>query len=194
MPILPQVVIQTMQVSLAGAGFLGVSAPQLAQAIGIGFSSYIITSPIIETTNTGTAGAGTGIGVGLILPPPVLIQNLSTSFDSKGIGGLQKFQLIGAISVTVSTALAAASIQTVSAGVGTGAGVVSSVIPVPPSSQGLMVGSFAAMGLLGVLSPSLAIAIAEGIDNSLPSAKGVVAVSGPPSIVPAVGKGIGKLL
>lgn len=194
MPILPQAVTGIMTANLAANAFFGITVPQLAGAFGLGFSSYMVSGPVIQTTDTGTLGAGVGTGPGLILDPLILISSLNATFTAQGIIGAQRTQLINAVALTVSASLPTGIITTASAGVGVGAGIVTSVIPNPALSVPTMIGSFTSFGLLGVLSANLATAIALGIDQALPSSQGAVVIAGPPNIIPGAGVGIGKIL
>lgn len=180
--------------NLAASGILGVSQLQLAQAISSGFVNYVLSSVIVTTADVGVLGNGSGFGQGLFLAPPVLQGALTTTFNGAGITGIFEQPLIFAIANSISQSLLSASILTTSISVGTGVGVVATLLPFSAISVPIMIGSFAAHGILGTFSAPLATAIALGIDASLPSSRGFTVVAGSTSPVPSAGVGIGKIV
>lgn len=180
--------------NLAAAGVIGVSQVQLASAISLGFTSYVLSSVIVNTADVGTLGTGTGFGQGMFLAPPVLQGSLRSTFDGAGIIGPFREPLIFALSNAISQSLLTATISTFDVGVGVGAGVVTTLIPNSVTSVSIMNSMFAANGMIGPMSSNIATAIALGIDAALPSSRGFTVVAGAGSIVPSVGVGIGKLI
>ncbi len=170
----------------------GVSAINVATAVSLGFCEYAITSLTVESVDVGAVGAGVGAGVGIFISSSALIASLTSSFESAGIHGPMKNPLISAISNTVSDMLKLSIITTVNAGVGIGTGKVS-VIPSPSSSIPIMMYNFLSLGLIGIASPTISKAIAQGIDQAMISATGFIIISGPAGPSPGVGTGIGKI-
>lgn len=194
MALLPPAVTALVAANLVGVGIVGISTAQLSLAVGNGFAGYMVSAPVVTTADVGTLGAGAGLGFGLVVPPPVLIAAFQATFTANGINGPSRQQLILGLSNALSQSLLAAQIVTADAGVGVGTGTVVSVLPVPAVSVPLMIASFLGAGLVGVASFNLAAAIAQGVDQSLGSAKGQTVIVGPPSIAPGAGVGVGRLV
>lgn len=192
MALTPGAVAGLLQASLAGASVLGTAAPQLAASIAAGFVSYVTSAPTVQTADVGTLGAGVGNGVGLIVSPGAISGPLSGFFIANGIAGVVKDAVAAAIGSALSTALASAQILTTHPGTGVGTGTVLTVIPVPGASVPAMVAAFS--GLLGTSSAAFATSVAQAVDAALPTARGVVAITGPSSPYPGGGTGVGKIL
>ncbi len=190
----PASVTGLLQASFAGAGVQGQYAPQLALAIGQGFASYVTSSPIVQTADVGTLGAGAGVGFGLIVAPPALQGALSAALSANGMNGVFKEPVALAIALALCQALATAQTLTVHPGTGIGTGTVVAVVPVPTSSVSLMQASFAGASLLGTSAAGFALAVAQAVDQVLPTAKGQVVISGPTSPYPGGGSGFGRIL
>lgn len=194
MALLPPAVTALVAANLAGVGVIGISQAQLSLGIGIGFAGYMVSAPVVTTADVGTLGAGAGLGFGLVLAPPALLSALQSSFTANGINGPSRQQIVTALSLAIPQALLTAQIVTADAGVGVGTGTVVSVLPVPAVSIPMMIAAFIGSGMIGTASARMATAIAQGIDQALPSGKGQTVIVGPPSIVPGGGAGIGKIL
>jgi len=176
----------------SAGGILGVSSPLLATGISNGFVQYALTGVVVSTIDVGAAGSGTGVGTGFALPPPALVGTLIATFEGAQIRGVMRQPLILAIANAVSDTLRLALANTVHAGVGAGTGKVT-LIANPAVSVPLMVSNFGAATLLGVASSVLATAVAQGIDQALPSTVGVVTIAGAAGPSPGSGTGVGKL-
>lgn len=192
MPLLPPAMTALLNGYLAGAGFLGVSSPLLAAAISNGFIQYALSGITVNTIDVGTVGAGAGVGTGFSLPVPVLVGSLTAALEGAQIRGVMKQPLISAVANAVSNTVRLALANTVHAGVGTGTGKVT-LVPNPAVSVPLMIANFSAVSLVGVSSPVLARAIAQGIDQAIPSTVGFVAIAGASGPSPGTGTGIGKV-
>lgn len=177
---------------LGGGGVFGVSSPQLAAAISNGFCQYAISSVVVNTVDVGSAGSGTGVGLGMVLAPPVLVGSLTATFEGAQIRGPLRQSIITAIANAVSDTLRLALVNTVNVGVGAGTGK-ATLAPNPAASVPLMITNFFGLALAGVSSPVLASAIANGIDQALPSATGVIVIAGASGPSPGSGTGVGKL-
>lgn len=194
MALIPPAVAGIVLANLAGNGILGISSAQLAVAVSTGFCSYMLAAPVVTTADVGTLGAGVGTGFGLILSPTSLSSSLRSTFTAHGINGPNREMIINALSGALSQSLLLAQILTADAGCGVGTGTVVSVVPNPAVSIPSMVAAFVGSGLIGIASFNLAAAIAEGVDQVLPTARGQTVIAGPPSILPGGGVGIGKVL
>jgi hypothetical protein len=193
MPVLPPAVSALVAANLAGVGILGIGAPMLSLAVGLGFSQYVLSGVLVNTIDVGSAGGGVGLGPGPVLAPPTLVGAFSATFTANGIIGVNRNQIILALSNALPQALLSGVISTVNAGVGVGTGI-ATFIPNPAVSVPLMIASFTASGLIGVAAIQLATAIATGFDQALPSAVGQVVIAGAPSPFPGAGAGIGKII
>jgi hypothetical protein len=179
---------------MTGQSIFGLSCNQFSLAVANGFCSYLLSSPIVNTLDVGTAGVGAGSGLGIIIPPPIFINAFQSTFAGKGINGEMRSSLIRALAFSLSASLAFAQIITAHAGTGVGTGTIVNITPVPTMSISLMIQNFIGSGLLGVMSANLATAIAQGIDQALPSAKGQIIIVGPSSPFPGGGLGSGRIL
>ncbi len=194
MALLPPVVAGILQTSFVGQSIAGVSSVQLSTAISFGFCQYVLSTPIVGTQDVGSAGAGVGTGVSLTIPPSTFSRAFQETFTANGIKGTHRMTLIRAISVALSQSLLTAQLVTAHAGTAVGTGVVIGVLVNSTISVPMMVGSFIGVGLIGSHSASLATAIAQGVDHSLPSAKGQVVIAGPSAPSPGGGRGYGKIV
>ncbi len=192
MPILPPAVTSLVQANLAGVGILGISAPMLSLAVGLGFSQYIALGVVVNTVDVGSAGAGAGVGAGAVIAPPAIAGAMRSSFTANGINGVNRDQIIAALSGALSQAMLSGVIATVNAGVGVGTGT-ASLLPNSSVSIPLMISSFTASGIVGVFASPLATAIASGFDQALPSARAQVVIAGAGSPFPGAGTGFGRV-
>lgn len=192
MPLAPPLTAPLIAAQLVSVGDIGISSAQLALAVATGLELYASSGLTVASVDAGTLGAGVGTGVGIILPPPVLIGTLTAAFASHGILGLMAAPTAIGLGTGISLALQTALISTVSAGVGVGAGV-ATLVPNPGASAAAFLAGFAAAGLIGIMSPLMAAAIAMGFDLAAPSGIGPVVIAGPPSIVPGAGAGVGLI-
>lgn len=194
MALIPPAVSAILLANLAGNGILGISAPQLALAVSSGFCTYMLAGPVVTTADVGTLGAGAGVGFGLILSPVSLSSSLRATFTAHGINGANREMMVNAISGALSQSLLLAQIVTLNAGTAVGTGTVVTVAPNPLISIPAMVSAFIGSGLIGVASFNLAAAIAEGVDQALPQARGQIVIAGPSSPLPGGGVGVGRVL
>ncbi len=193
MPINPAVTTPILAAALSGCGIAGQASPQFAAGVALGFYQYANSAMTVLTVDVGTAGSGTGTGSGITLTPAALTSSLTGSFAGANIHGIAAPQLIAAFSAAFSSIIAQAIVESVHAGVGVGTGIVQ-IIPNSAVSVPTFTAALQSAGLNGVSSAQLASGIALGLDAALPSAKGVVAIIGPPSTYPASGTGKGILL
>jgi hypothetical protein len=172
---------------------LGISSSQLAAGVANGLSTYGKTGMNVGTVDAGTAGSGKGFGIGVFIVPPVLTQSLAASFIAASIRGVSAAQLISALTLGFTQSLSVAVINTLHPSVGTGTGQLF-IGKNPIVAAKTFIGAFEAAGMNGPTATNVATAIAIGLDNVLPSARGTVGIAGPPSPVPSSGFGTGKLL
>jgi len=194
MALVPPAVAAALLEGMAGSSIAGIAAPQLAAAVAGGWCSYMLSSPVVTTADVGSLGAGVGNGVGLVVAQPALLQALLSTFVSYGIAGNHAPLLASAVSIGLCQSLLEAQILTAAAGTGVGAGKVSAITPVPAASVASMVSAFAGAGLTGTFAAGLATAIAQGFDQVLPTAQGVVEIVGAGSPYPGGGIGLGRIL
>lgn len=188
--ITPITFIPLLQSKFIANGLAGPSNIQLATGIANGFCSYVQTGITAKSIDAGSAGAGTGIGFGINLAFLVLSGSFQLSFTP--FTGPMKMNLITALSDAFSQVLLSANINTINTGVGTGGGTVS-LNPNPLVSVLAMTTNLSGFGMVGSQGVVLATAIAQGIDQALPSATGIINIVGTASPYAAVGVGIGKI-
>jgi hypothetical protein len=191
MPMDPVTLTQIVLGSLVSNGIIGTSAPQLASGLANGLSIYAQTGITVQSVDTGTLGAGIGTGTGIIVSPAITASMIA-AFTANGIIGSIAIPLANAVAISFTQAFATALINTVSAGVGVGSGLVV-LVPNPGVSSGIFFAGLTSAGLMGISKIQLATAVAAGLDQILPSCTGVVVIAGPPSISPGASVGVGKL-
>lgn len=193
MPLNPVTVGPVVRSGLAAAGLLGTGSSQLALGLTNALCTYGTTAMNVMTIDVGTVGAGKGTGLGVMVPQPLLLASLTANLPAKGIAGLSMPQMALGISIAYSTALAMAIINTMHPSVGVGSGKLQ-IMPNTLPAIGIFSSAFLAAGMTGQSVPQLAAAVATALDNVLPSAIGIVAIAGPPSISPSSGMGKGTLI
>lgn len=191
MPMDPGTLTPIILFNLVSAGLIGPSTVQLAGGLANGLSIYAETTITFQSVDAGTLGAGTGLGAGVLMPP-VIAQSMIASFLAHGIIGPFSIPTATGIANGFQLCFALAIVQTVSAGVGLGAGV-GFCIPSPGASAGIFSAAFKSAGMVGPGADNLAAAVSTGLDIVLPACIAPVVVVGPPSILPGVGVGTGKL-
>jgi hypothetical protein len=194
MPLDPTTITGLVTANLSATGLIGISVSQLASAIGTGLSAYAAAPPplgiTVTTIDSGLVGSGKGTGYGIILPPPDIQGKLQAAFAGSTIIGPITPQLATGLATAISQALGQAIINTVNVGVGNGAG---KVILVPSSGASFFIAGFASQLLVGVYVSAVATAIATGLDASLPSGQGIIAISGASGFIGSSGTGLGKI-
>jgi len=168
-------------------GMTGTGMSQLAIGCANGLQLYMAGGCTVISIDVGTLGVGSGFGIGMILPGPLLAGIMSSLFVASLIAGPFSPITAEAISFGISSSLLTANINTINAGVGVGVGKVQCI----PNGTGgtLFTAALVSSGMTGSSIPSLGQAIGGALDSAISSAQGVVAIIGPPSILP--GGGIG---
>lgn len=179
--------------ALASHAEIGIGTPQLALGLATGLSMYAQTGIIVLSIDVGLVGAGVGIGASVIIPPTLLMSTLIPLMASSLIVGPFSPVTASAIAIGMSMAMLTAGIITVNAGVGIGAGKVQ-LLPNPAVSIPTFVSAFASVGMVGIMSPALATAVAVALDMCLPVAIAVVGIVGGAGPLPSGGAGLGKLI
>ena len=193
MPLDPFTVGTIMKGFMTANLLIGTSSSQLAAGVAGGLSMYGKSGMNVATIDVGTLGVGKGFGAGVFISPPTFAPSFTAAFAAAGIRGISAPQLISALSMGFSQALALATINTIHPGVGLGTGQLV-ITPNPPVAIATFIQAFASAGMTGPMAANAATAIANGLDRALPLARGIVAIAGPPNIVPGAGVGSGKLL
>lgn len=193
MPLDPISLTPIFTSALLASGEIGIGTPQLALGLATGLSIYAHSGIIVISTDVGLLGAGVGVGAGVIIPPTQLLNALVPLMASGLIVGPFSPVTASAIALGMSMALLTAGIITVNAGVGVGAGKVQ-LIPNPAVSVPTFIQAFASVGMTGIMSPSLATAVALALDICLPTGIAVVGIVGAAGPLPGAGAGVGSLL
>jgi len=173
-------------------GLIGPGTAQLAVGCSNGLQQYMTVGCTTISIDVGTLGAGTGFGFGIVLPQPVLTGAMTSFFAGLLIGGPFGPVTASAISFGISNSLStSALVNTINAGVGVGAGKVQFI----PNGIGgnIFTAAFLAAGMTGPMIPSLGQAVGGAMDSVIASALGIVAIAGPPNILPGGGVGIGTV-
>jgi hypothetical protein len=178
--------------SLLANAQVGPSVGQLATGLALGLTQYMSAGVAVTSIDAGTLGVGTGIGPTIILTEGLLLPAMTASLAGHGIVGPVMPLQANAISLGISLALALAQVQTLNPLVGIGAGKLQLV---PNGSGGaLFAAAFKASGMMGTASANMGLAVGLGLDAVIASAIGVIAIVGPPNIVPSAGVGTGKVI
>lgn len=191
MPMNPATLLPIMTANLISNGIAGSSVTQLASGLSNGLSQYATGSIRVQTIDVGTVGAGVGTGFGIIIPPSISTA-MSGSFLANSLTGSYSLNLSNAIAQSFIQAFSLALISTTSPSVGIGSGKVI-LIPNPSISTVIFYNAMVFAGMSGIHITQLASAIANGLDSVLPSANGVVVITGSPSIYSSSGSGFGIL-
>jgi hypothetical protein len=182
---------------LANTAFVGPQAPQMANGIALGVTTYLLANPLPLVTSVGDIGApGAGVGAGVVLPPtcapPVLYGILQPALAASGIVGPQSPQLALGLSVATCTYLLAAQSVTAHAGVGAGTGI-GNIIGVEPA--GLSGAIIASTGFVGPAWPLIVTAFSTALVTFLMSTvKFSIVITGPAGPGAATGTGTGRIL
>lgn len=187
----PTTTYALFEASLAGSGYLGFGRPLLASGLASGLFQYASAGLVATSFDVGTAGTGKGTGLGVVLGVPVLVPAMTASFAGMGLLGAFAPSLAAGVSEALSAALAGALLTGVHVGTGAGTG----ALRLAPTGAGTAVfaASLRASGLAGSQVDRLAAAVALGLDSSLPSASGALAIAGPSSVYPGGGVGLVKI-
>lgn len=189
MPLTPPAVALTMGTNLAATGHLGTSMPQFAQGVAFGLCFWAAKATV---SVSGAGASGTGVAtLPLIVPQPLLLLNLQTSFPSAGITGI--FSPLTALGLAngFSIALVQGVLLATVVGVGSGAGVAKIISP--PSYLSFQEG-FAAAGVVGLSSAQMALALGMAFDKTFGVFTTPITVVGPAGPTPGVGVGTGKIV
>jgi hypothetical protein len=189
MPLTPPLVTGALLASLPASGFIGISVPQLAAAIGAGVGLWVSSALQVVTVDVGTLGVGVGI-LPCVVPPALLTASMLTTFPATGHLGPFAPALANGVALGLSIAFPSGLITTSHPTVGLGACVATFVGTAVPS----MVAGFAAQGLAGPSGVLTATAVGAGLDITFNVLKLPIPIVGPPNIVPSGGVGFGKLL
>ena len=191
MPIDPGTTTPIFTTALVSNAQVGPNIGQLATGLAMGLFQYAQSGVTVNSIDVGTLGVGTGIGPSIILPEPVILSALTASFIGHGIVGPMMPLQASAIALGISTSLALAIVQTLNSSVGVGAG----KLQLSPTGAGSAIfpAAFVSAGMSGPASAKMAVSIAQALDAVIISAIGVIAIVGPPNIVPGAGLGTGKI-
>ncbi len=192
MPIDPGTTTPIFTACLLSNGQIGPGIGQLAAGLALGLFQYAQAGISVNSIDAGTLGVGTGIGPSIILSQPLLLQSLLASFTGHGIIGPMMPAQANAVATGMSASFALALVQTLNPLVGVGAG----KLQLTPNGTGSVVfaAAFLQSGLGGPQSSKLATAVGLALDAVIATAIGVIAIVGPPNIVPGAGIGIGKII
>ena len=101
---------------LSNTVFVGPQAPQMANGIALGLTTYLLTNPLNIVSSIGDVGApGSGAGNGIIIPPPIpaLTGLLTANLAGVGVVGPQAPQMALGLSTATCTYLMSAQSLTV---------------------------------------------------------------------------------
>ena len=188
MPIDPGTTTPIFTAALVANAQVGPNVGQLATGLALGLFQYAQAGII----DAGTLGVGAGIGPSIILPEPLLLTALTASFIGHGIIGPMMPLQANAIALGISSSLALAIVQTINPPVGLGAG----KLQLTPNGSGSVIfpAAFIQAGMAGPGAAKMGLSIALALDAVIASALSVIAIAGPPNIVPGAGLGIGKIV
>lgn len=180
----------------AAQGFTGPKQPQLAMALGNGIINSILATNVYQGLATGIgtgAGVGTGILIGLV--GPIVGGNITAMMAAQGFTGVKMIQLANAVGNAFSAHMATGIVQSTSTPVAVGTGFGKILGVVGPAVGSSILGMMAAQGFTGVKMAQLAMAIGNGIANSMAIATVQTTIVGagyPPA--PLSGPEFGKLI
>jgi hypothetical protein len=189
MPLTPAGVAAIITPNLLSVGMLGVATPKFALGVANGICFW---SPTIAVTtiDAGTAGVGVGM-LPVIMPQPVLLGNLFSSFGAFGLLGVMAPLKIVGLANGISIAYLQGLIQTLHTSVGTGVGVAKFM---PPPAIPQMMAGFASAGIVGQGVVQIASAIGMALMQTFTMLALPIPIVGPPSPAPSAGTGTGSIL
>ena len=189
MPLAPPAIALTLGTNLASTGHIGLAMPKFAQAVALGVSFWS-TKATVSVTGAGAAGTGVAT-IPLIVPQPLLLVNLQTSFLTFGITGF--FSPLTALGLAngLSLSLVQGIIFATVVGVGSGAGVAKVVSP--PAYLAFQE-AFAVFGMVGTGAAQMALALGATFDKTFAAFLIPIPIVGPAGPVPGVGTGTGKII
>ena len=189
MPLAPPSVALMLGTNLVATGHIGVVMPKFAQGVALGVSIWS-TKATVSVTGAGTSGTGVAT-LPLLVPQPLLLANLQTSFLSFGIHGpfspLTALGLANGLSVALVQGILLATVV----GVGSGAGVVRVVSPPAYTS---FQQAFATLGMIGPTSAQMALALGLAFDKTFAAFTSPIPIVGPSGPAPGAGSGTGKIV
>jgi len=192
-------ILGTLMVSQFSAQtMVGIMMPSLCYALSYGIVLSFLAMNTVETADVGVAVAGVGIGKMSGINPGALIPLMIAQFAGRGINGLYMPNLSIAISNAVCVHFLADNVATtasVGVSIGTGVGKVGSLIPTTMTAA--IIAQMEIEGILGLMHPLFADAVANAVCIHILSMGivNVVIVGAPTPIppIPSVGLGIGKI-
>jgi hypothetical protein len=188
MPITVPGLAATLLAGLAGVGDIGIGSSQLALGLAIGTFQWLQVCPVVSV-DVGTLGSGVGIGP-FIVPPTVLIPALIAGFTSSGINGIMSAPTAIGLAQGFSLGFTQGLVVTANVGIGLGGGT-SKLVPTPafPFIQA----GLTSAGCVGISAVQIATAVTTAFTQVFGSLVFPIVVTGPPSIIPSGGAGIGKV-
>jgi len=191
MPIDPGTTTPIFNGMLVANGLIGPGTTQLAAGLAAGLFQYASTAITVSSIDVGTLGVGVGSGIGVLLLPSVVLGALSPMMSGNGVLGPLAPSMANAIANGVAASLALAAISTNNPGVGIGAG----KLQLLPTGAGgtTFAAAFKAAGMGGSMVSALGHAVGMALDAVISTALGVVAIVGPPNVLPGAGVGFGAI-
>ena len=189
MPLVPPVMALTLGSNLATTGHIGLAMPKFAQAVALGVSFWGTKATV---SVTGAGAVGTGIAtLPLLVPQPLLLVNLQTSFLTFGITGffspLTALGLANGLTLSLVQGILLATVV----GVGSGAGVAKIISP--PAYLSFQE-AFGVFGMVGPGSAKMALALGATFDKTFAAFSIPIPIVGPAGPGPGVGTGTGKII
>lgn len=182
---------------LSHTGFVGPTAPQMANGIALGTTTYLLSNPLNLVATVGDVGApGAGVGNGTVLPPtctpPAFQAMLQPALTGAGIVGPQAPQMGLGLAIATCTYLLTAQSVTAHGGVGTGT-TVGNIVGVEPA--GLSAAIISATGFAGPTWPLIVGAFSSALTTFLTTTvKFSIVITGPAGPGIATGAGSGRIL
>jgi len=175
--------------SLITNGMIGTGTPTVANAIGIGVSTWIQALPV-TTIDTGAIGVGEGIAP-LIVPTPLLLAAFFESFAGEGILGVSAPLFINGLSQGLTLTFIQGLILTTHPTVGTGAAICSFS---PLSAIPFLIAAFSGNGLTNLGAIKMSTAIGIGLSTVFSSLILPSPIVGPAGPAPSAGSGFGNIV
>ena len=189
MPLTPVGITGALIPALTATGMLGTGMPQFAAGVAAGVMFWI-GSLTVTTVDVGTYGAGAGLAP-CVIPPPLLLTGMLTSFPATGHLGAMTALFATGIANGLTSAFLQGLISTVHPTVGVG----TATCTFPgPSAIPSMIAGFKSVGLVGLMTEATATAVGMGIDIGFGGFIIPIPIVGPASTLGSSGTGTGKLV
>ena len=168
MPLAPPILTGLLFAQYSAQGYTGPQLLQMSTAIGTGVANYLLASAIYQGVGVGV-GVGAGVGTGFVqgIVGPAVGANIFSMMTAVGFTGPKAIQLAMATGNAFSIFISMGIVNSASIGLAIGIGTGKIIGVVGPAMAASILAMFTAVGFVGPKTPLLAMALGNGICNSI---------------------------